>query len=255
MKVLLIGFTLLSLIGISACEQSQLSEKGDIDPTQLNEIQQQLNLLTKEVIGLRKQVSDLGSSPVQEKKAQLAELPLGNDITVFGRGDAEYAIVEYMDYQCPYCLRHAKKVLPALKRKYIDSGLIKYIVRDFPLEFHAEAVNAAKMARCSANQGKFPEAHGLLVSKARELNSTIYASLASELELDSESFIQCFDNPELTQTVNNSFTDATKLGVTGTPRFFIGKVEGDRLVNVISMSGARSIDAFEKKLAAVFSGS
>lgn len=195
----------------------------------------------------------MGSSPAQEKKAQLVELPLGNDVTVLGREDAEYAIVEYMDYQCPYCLRHAKKVLPALKRKYIDSGLVKYIVRDFPLEFHAEAINAAKMARCSAKQNKFPEAHRLLVSKARGLNPAIYTDLANELALDINAFDQCFNNPELTQAVNKSFTDATQLGVTGTPRFFIGKIEGERLVNVISMSGARSIDAFEKKLAIVFS--
>ena len=251
MKLLLLSIALFSFLSISGCEQS---DKPAVDSSiQLNEIQQQLNLLTKEVIGLRQQVADLDSAPSVKKKAQLVELPLGNDVTVLGREDAEYAIVEYMDYQCPYCLRHAKKVLPALKRKYIDSGLVKYIVRDFPLEFHAEAINAAKMARCSAKQNKFSEAHGLLVSKARELNPAIYIDLANELALDINAFGQCFNNPELTQAVNKSFTDATQLGVTGTPRFFIGKVEGERLVNVISMSGARSIDAFEKKLAIVFS--
>lgn len=250
MKFFLSCIALFSLSVLSGCDQVEKSD--GVASEQLNEIQQQLHLLTKEVIGLREQVVGMNNKPIQKKQSQITELPLKNDITIFGREDAKYAIVEYMDYQCPYCLRHAEKVLPALTRKYIDSGLIKYVVRDFPLEFHAQAINAAKMARCAANQNKFPEAHELLISKSRELKDDIYTNLAEQLALDKSLFEQCFNNPELTQAVNQSFLDGTKLGVTGTPRFFIGKVEGEQLVNVISMSGARSLDSFEKTLASVF---
>ena len=243
---------ILALLGVVSCSDKP-NNNEEIEKN-LSEIKQQLLLVTQEVVQLRQEFAQVKNSENEQEKVQsLTELALFSDeLTKLGTDKAEYAIVEYMDYQCPYCLRHAEKVLPALKRKYIDSGLVQYIVRDFPLEFHTEAKSAAKLAQCSAQQDEFYAAHQLLIAKSRELGRVPYASLASELTLDLDKFEQCFNDPILDKKLDLSLITAAKLGVSRTPRFFIGKIEGSKLVNVISLSGARSKETFEQALAHVF---
>lgn len=238
-----LSFSVILLMILSGCDNST---KGGSE--QLGEIQKQLNLLTEEVVGLREEVAGLGSVVPNKEKKKLQKLAVDKDVTVLGDAKAKYAIVEYMDYQCPYCLRHAKKVLPSLKRKYIDTGMVKYIVKDFPLEFHSQAKNAAIFARCAAEQGKFEQAHDLLVFRKEKLNNDFYGKLTSELSLERNQYLSCFNSEDNRKQLDREFNQATRLGVSGTPRFFIGKIEQGELVNIVSMSGARSLASFEKVL-------
>ncbi|PVZ66762.1 DsbA family protein [Pelagibaculum spongiae] len=234
----------LFVFSLSGCSESHFNGEEDI--------QKKLDLLMAEVVSLRDEVAGL-QFPEKNKKT-IGKISLKGERTVLGSDSAKYAIVEYMDYQCPYCLRHAKKVLPALKRKYIDTGLVKYVVRDFPLGFHSQAKNSAIFARCAAEQNQFNAAHDTLVNRTGSLTSGSYEAYAEKLGLKKDQYSSCFNSKDNRKQLEQDFAAASRLGVTGTPRFFIGKIENGAVVDVVSISGARALDSFENILTDLFRG-
>ena len=101
-----------------------------------------------------------------------------------GNMDARILIIEFSDLQCSYCARHASQTLPELRRNYIDTGKIRYTVRDLPLPMHRHAVPAAVAARCAGEQGKFWEMRQAIYLARGRLDQEPYAKIASELGLD-----------------------------------------------------------------------
>jgi len=97
-----------------------------------------------------------------------------------GRADAPVTIVEFSDLQCPHCARHAAQVLPELRRHYVDTGKLRYVARDLPLPMHAQAFQAAVVARCAGEQGRFWEVREALSMARMRLGEETYATLARE---------------------------------------------------------------------------
>ncbi len=241
----------LSVLLLAGCLADSEADKSTVN--QLNAIHEQLKTLTVEVVRLQEQVADFKKTDAEEPEAKEIDFGLSSTLTRMGNADAQYAIVEFMDYQCPYCIRHAKSTLPLLKKNYIETGLVQYFVKDFPLDFHAEAENAAIAARCAANQGKFEVMHGLLLESSRQLSSSLYSELAAKADLNQKKFSECFSDKSNLLALNENIKQARRAGVAGTPRFFIGKINGDSLVNIVSISGAQSVESFEQALQWVFS--
>ena len=237
---------------------------GLITQQQAAEIQQQLNLVTKEVVALNEQIIGLqqkldqqaAAAPTARTNVQPAARTIDGVMadTRIGAEDAKYAIVEFMDYQCPYCVRYAKQVFPELRKRYIDSGKFQYIVRDYPLRFHAQAKPAAVAAECALRQDRYWDMHELLISNTRRLNNGIYTELANELNLDIGNFIACSEDPAVLDSVNSDYQLGSSIGVNGTPRFFIGRLEGGALHDAIEVAGARSLDYFDRQIQKVVQG-
>ena len=143
-------------------------------------------------------------------------------------------MVEYSEFQCPFCSR----VIPDTKRllqKY--EGKIAYSVRDYPLSFHNRAKPAAIAAKCASNQGKYWEMYHKLFENQRALSDDDFKSYAASIGLKVDQFNKCVKNPgEAAKTIEENFQSGAALGVTGTPAFFIN---GRRL------TGARSYAEFE----------
>jgi protein-disulfide isomerase len=155
----------------------------------------------------------------------------------FARGakDAPITIVEFSDFQCPFC----KSVIATVKQvmdKY--PGKVRWVFRDFPIPvLHPAAVKAHEAARCAAEQGKFWEYHDLLFDKTSRQTPEELKQYAKDLKLDSASFGQCLDSGRQEAAVNRDVEDGTRLGVTGTPTFFIN---GRQLV------GAQPLTTFQR---------
>jgi protein-disulfide isomerase len=163
-----------------------------------------------------------------------------------GSSDARVAIVEFSDYQCPYCRRYFQQTFPRIKETYIDTGKAQYIFRDFPLEqIHKEAVPAAVAANCSGQQGKYWEMHRALFSHQGRFTPETFTTLAQELELDFEAFQACLQDPAQKKEVGDDLVYGQSVGVRGTPHFFVGRVEGGKLVDVKVLSGAQPFPAFQ----------
>jgi protein-disulfide isomerase len=165
-----------------------------------------------------------------------------------GSGDARVAVVEFSDYECPFCRRHATQTLPKLITKYVDSGQLKYYIRDFPLNFHSNAKVASIAAACAGDQGNYWGMHTALFANDRQLSKDYYLQTATNLELDVPAFEDCLTDPARTETLNREMEAATKLGVRGSPAFFIGRLDGDRIVDAVAISGARSYSVFAKEV-------
>ncbi|WP_369855611.1 DsbA family protein [Candidatus Thalassolituus haligoni] len=261
MKLISLTLTAVLALLLAGCQDQH--KAADVAPAavadsakdaHLEQINQQLQQLTAEVVRLQQQVAAIPAAAAAPQAQQPRRLALGLSDTRqrLGSDDVEYAIVEFMDYQCPYCVRHSSQTLPTLKRKYIDSGLVQYVVKDFPLEFHAQAENAAIAARCAAEQGQFEAMHNALLENTRSLSSSIYDGLAAGIGLQADAFESCFNEPSQLTDLRKDVSEAVRLGVSGTPRFLIGRVDGDDLVDFVSVSGAQSLARFDEALQQVF---
>jgi protein-disulfide isomerase len=164
-----------------------------------------------------------------------------DDDYCLGEEDAPVTIVEFSDYQCPYCQRFWSQTLPQIKSEYVEKGLVKFIYRDFPLGFHPNAQKAAEATECAGDQGKFWEMQDTLFAGLAEWSgsgdpSTVFKRYAAELELDEDAFAECLDGGKYTEETQKDLSDGSAAGVSGTPAFF---------VNGVFITGAQPYETFK----------
>jgi protein-disulfide isomerase len=167
-----------------------------------------------------------------------------------GEAGASLAIIEYADFECPFCRRFEHDTWPQIRETYIKTGKVKYFYRDFPLPFHEHSTSAAQAARCAGEQGKFWEMHDSLFEEAAALTSADVQRRAGALGIDVTQFNSCLHASRPGGTVQKSVAEATQMQVSGTPTFLIGTIapNGD-IVNVRqTMVGAYPFEAFKEKI-------
>jgi len=143
-----------------------------------------------------------------------------DDDPFWGPQDASVTIVEFSDFQCPYCARFFLQTYPQVRREY--EGKVKFIFRDFPLtSIHQYAEKAAEAAGCANDQGKFWEYHDLLWTKQQALDVDSLKSYAADLGLDTVAFDDCLDSGKHASEVQKDVQDGRSYGVGGTPAFLI----------------------------------
>lgn len=162
-----------------------------------------------------------------------------------GASEARLAVVEVSDYQCPYCARHTRDTYPQLEQDFISTGKVRYAMLDFPLRNHPFAFKAAEAATCAADKGKFWEMHNLLFQNQNALNPETLPAYAEQLGLDRTEFEACLEEGR-EQSVNADLQQATKAGVSATPTFIIGWLNGDQLKPAEMIRGAQPFENFEK---------
>jgi protein-disulfide isomerase len=153
---------------------------------------------------------------------------------VKGRPDAPVTIVEFSDFQCPYC-RRVVDTLKDVAAKY--SAEVRIAFRDFPLRIHPDAQLAAEAARCAVDQGKFWEYHDVLFDNQDKLDRAGLLDHARALNLKEAVFQGCLDSGKYKDAVEKDLQEGQTVGVNGTPAFFI---------NGVFLSGAQPASAFEK---------
>jgi protein-disulfide isomerase len=137
-----------------------------------------------------------------------------------GPDNAKVTIVEFSDFQCPFCRQFRDNTFDALIDKYGDD--IRIVYRDYPLSsLHPEAQKAAEAAECANEQGKFWEMHDLLYEKQDQLSADLYPDLADQLGLDTQQFEECLTSGQYADEVSADLQAGTSYGVSGTPTFFV----------------------------------
>ncbi|MGH7917729.1 MAG: thioredoxin domain-containing protein [Candidatus Binataceae bacterium] len=150
------------------------------------------------------------------KPPRVAVATAGNPMQ--GPAQAPITIVEFADFQCPFC-RAALNSIDAVKSQYGDK--VRWIYMDFPLGMHAHAMDAAKAARCASAQNKFWQYHDALFADQSKLAPADLKATAKKLGLNTKNFDQCFDHGTYEAGIRKDMAEGTRLGVTGTPTFFI----------------------------------
>jgi len=144
-----------------------------------------------------------------------------DDDTVKGDPNAPVTIVEWSDFECPFCARFYRDTMGQIEKEYIDTGKVKIVFRDFPLSFHQQAQKAAEAAECSGEQGQFWEMHDKLFEEGVTGGVSSFKQYASELGLDTAKFDSCLDSGKMASEVAKDMQDGVAVGITGTPGFII----------------------------------
>jgi protein-disulfide isomerase len=164
-----------------------------------------------------------------------------------GKENAPLVLVEYTDYQCPFCQRYHNDSFAQIKSNFIDTGKIRYISRDFPLPFHENARRSATAARCAAEQGKFWELRHTMIVNASQLQPDKLGGYAQSVSMDVPKFQACVDSDKYRAAIDKDIAEGTAAGVNGTPSFVLGRIENGKLQGV-RMVGAMPYAQFEAKI-------
>ncbi len=203
----------------------------------LNELRQIRQLLEKQAVGAPK-------VPAEPPRAKLSL----QGTEMIGNKDAPITMVEFTDYQCPFCQRFHVTVFNELKKNYIDTGKVRFYSRDLPLDtLHPNAMRAAMSARCAAEQGQFWKLRDLMGANPDKLDMGNILQTVVNLGMDAAAFKTCVESDKYKMAIQNDVLEAAKIGADGTPTFVIGRstslgVDGEVLV------GALPYGAFEQKL-------
>jgi len=176
------------------------------------------------------------SAPTPSAPAPKVEVSADDD-AFKGDPNAPVTIIEFSDFECPFCTRWYSQTLPQIQTEYIDTGKVKLVYRDFPLGFHPNAQKAGEAAECAKNQDKFWEMHDMLFESGVEGGVQSFKGYAGTLGLDQATFDECLDSGEEEAEVKADMKDGQSYGVTGTPGFFI---------NGIKLVGAQPFAAFQQ---------
>ena len=170
-----------------------------------------------------------------------------------GSSDAKVAVVEFSDFQCPFCARHTQQTLPAIVKDYVNKGTIKYVLRDFPIPaLHPGAPKSHEAAYCAAEQNKYWQMHDRLFANIRAQQPQELTAHAKALRLDVGQFEQCLASGRHAARVKQAVEEGQRLGIRGTPTFFVGADTDGRTVKATRvLRGAQPYEQFKTAIEAV----
>jgi protein-disulfide isomerase len=156
-------------------------------------------------------------------------------------------LVEFADYECPFCARHAQSTAPTIKKELLDSGEIQHVFFNFPLAMHPRAQKAGEAAECAAQQGHFWEMHERLFEDPRALEVTDLSQRAEDIGLNRETFMACLESGATAEMVREDLEEGRRLGVNSTPAFFVGTIRPDGSIDLVKrINGAVPFEQFEE---------
>ncbi len=244
----LVRVSILLLLSVF-CSKAALAEDWITEEVlkQLSELRQELKGLKEEVRSLKELVnkpSAVAPTPQKAGPVDIASSPF------IGDEDAQIAIIEFSDYQCPYCRRHFEQTMPEIEIKFVDTGKVKYVMKQFPLGFHAKARGASIAALCieDLKPGQYIKAHEAIFGGQTSLDQTSYLALADSLGINASKYQACLSDPKVSERVDQDMAQGESVGVTGTPAFLVGKVKDGKLVDGRLITGARPFSSFSNAL-------
>ena len=180
----------------------------------------------EEIKKLLREAPRAAAAPTQKAFAP-TDMVLGN-VPVKGESNAPVTLVEFSDYQCPYCKRHALSVMPALIKNYVDTGKLRFVMREYPItRLHARAVPASEAALCAHDQGQYWDMHDALFNDQKANSDADFQKMAADMGLDVAAFTACMDTDKFADQIKADIAEGQKVGISGTPSFVLGLTDPD----------------------------
>ena len=235
----------LLLAGFAGCSAKAAEgitrEQGDQIIAELKEIRRALS---------DQQHGKVGKGETEETGASVVEVS-DNDGQSLGSATAALTLVEFTDYQCPFCKRFHDRSWPELKAKYVDTGKVRYVVRDLPLEIHSVAMPAAIAARCAGAQGKFWPVHEALFNAQEALSPELIRKTVTDFGVLLPAYEQCVADPRTRAGITADIAEADSIGVNGTPGFVLAsKKKGAKLSGTLIL-GSQPTEIFTSRIDAL----
>lgn len=215
---------------------------------------QQADQILEELRQIRKllegQQAQKPQGPPQPVRAQL-DL---SGAEMLGSRNAPITIVEFTDYQCPFCQRFHVTVFGDMKKNFIDTGKVRFYSRDLPLDsIHPNAMRAAMGARCAGEQGQFWKLRDIMGAHPDKLEMADLVDDASSLQMDAKAFRACVESGKYREAVQSNVLEALKFGIGGTPSFVVGKSTPEGVDGEV-VEGAQPLTEFAKVFARLEAG-
>lgn len=244
--------TFIKLIGIGVLISIAL---GAWAVYELTSMKTEIASLNKDVTGVLKVVRQMKARPVHKAPPAQPEEPENVEVSIDddpikGDKDAPITIIEFSDFQCPYCKRFYDQVSSQIDEEYVSKGKVRMVFRDYPLPFHQKALPAAVAANCAGEQGKYWEAHDFFFENPDKLDTESFLGSAQELGLDKAKLEKCINETgkEQEAEINKDMEEGQKYGVRGTPSFFIGKTDDEGNMSGIYVRGAQPYNVFKQHI-------
>lgn len=212
------------------------------------EVEEEISQLRKELAEMKKELGEIktllqGAFKPQSPPRATAVVGISGRPSL-GPRDAPVTLIEFSDYQCPFCKRHFSTVYPVLKKDYIDTGKLRYVFHDFPIaSLHPEAKKAHEAAYCAGEQNRYWEMHDILFESSPDLSVSALKKSAMKIALNANQFNHCVESGKYAKDVDKEIAEGTQAGVTGTPAFVIGQSGGDKITGTL-VSGAQPLTRF-----------
>ena len=173
-----------------------------------------------------------------------------DDGRIRGSADAPITLIEYSDFTCGYCAKFFKETWPRLQARYIDTGKLRFVYRDFPRADQGVGVEAAVAARCAGVQGRFWPMHDRLFSEGGRLDSGSFKGYAKVIVSDQTAFAKCFDDRQYLESIFQDRQEANRWGFHGTPGFILMRTPGGPTEKepAIAIPGAVPFDEFAEEI-------
>jgi protein-disulfide isomerase len=215
---------------------------------QIKDLQQGQQQILQELRELRQLIQANANAPAGRPEQAVSLNVYGEPFS--GSSSARVAIIEYSDFECPFCGQYSREVYPRILESYVKAGKVRYYFRDLPLPIHPNAMRAARAARCAGEQGKFWEMHDSLFADQSALSEKDLLGRAAALGMNQPRFSECFFSDKYADSIRKSKMGAERMGVTGTPAFAFGVIgPGGEVVKVSQvLLGAQSYEDFKSAI-------
>jgi protein-disulfide isomerase len=251
---LLIAVCVATMLGpaLPACAQK---------PDDVTALKKEIETLKASQAEMRKDLDEIKSLLKPAPTQAIINAPKGLTAPVAGApatGSASAAIVliEFSDYECPFCGRFFKESYQAIARDFVQTGKVRHLFRAFPLEsIHKNAFKAHEAALCAGVQGKFWQMHDRLFSNQKAIGPNDITGYAQAIGLDATAFAACLASGKMAEQVRADIDAGTKMGISGTPFFLIGKPTANGDIEVLKgISGAHPYEVFKQAFDDVTAG-
>lgn len=247
--IIVIGTILPGTTNLVSAQGQPPPKSTDAD---LAALKAEVERLKREVGGIQSELQQIREFLLQRSGQPTNRAPTrvsAADNPALGKADAPVTIIEFSDYQCPYCRQFFETTLPVLTKQYVEGGKLRYVFHDFPLDqIHPQARKAAEAARCAGEQGNYWQMHDVLFRHQDALQADRLRVYAEQLHLDGKAFGTCLDSGKYQSRVQRNYTEGLAAGVRGTPSFLLGKTRADNAVEGILFTGARPVDDFRQAI-------
>jgi protein-disulfide isomerase len=220
----------------------------------LAEIKKELSEIKNAQAATQKELTELKALLIKSKEpsappVDLQDLEMAvNGSPFLGRKDSALVLIEFFDYDCPFCARHVQQTFPQIEREYISTGKVRYVVRDYPIDaIHPTSMKKHEAAHCAGDQGKYWEMRARLFEKKLSSAPDDVIDDARRLGLNQAEFQRCIESEKHATAIRADFADGNQAGVSGSPTFFLGTAEsgGSRVKVLKVIRGAQPYQAFK----------
>jgi len=246
------GFLFIAILAVLtlSADRKALAQASD----ELSQLRKDVEALKQGQLQLQRELREINALL---RRRQPAATDVQNVVLTIGgypsKGSqsAKLILIEFTDYQCPFCGRHFQETSPQIERDYVNTGRVRYVVRDFPIEsIHKDALKAAEAAHCAGEQDQYWQMHHRLFNGQNALTADHLSAYAGALGLDVQRFQRCLDSNKYTGKIRQDLEEAQKVGVRSTPSFLLGVAEpGGSRVRVVKMiAGAHPYPVFKEAI-------